>query len=184
MSSLYDINENIASLLNEAQQFDEETPVEIVDEWNARFMEAQGDQKEKLESIMIVRQMALYREQNIKMEMDRLKAKAVSESKLAARMEAMLDNFMKMDGKTEIKTDRFLAKYRKNPPAMVLDPKLETDKKEALGIPKLSQELSEKTTKFSEWKAELKKQAVAAHKAGEQQIKGVTITQGEKLVIK
>lgn len=187
MPNLYEINENLRLLLEEVPETGE-----VDDEWIARYAESQGDLKQKLEGIMVVRQEALTRSAGLKFEMDRLKAQMESENKLAVRMETYLDSFMQMDGKTEIKTDRFMAKYKKNPPAYEYDETAIAQKFVELKMPELKAKVDEANEEFKKWKEDEKEKAKneatemigkkAVVKPGTYGI--ITITQKQRLDIK
>lgn len=179
MPTLYDINENLAAMLAEAQEFDESTPVNVTDEWMARFTEAQGEQTEKLEAIMMVRQNAIAEQQAIDFEIQRLSAKKTSAAKLEARMIGMLDQFMQMDGREEIKTDRFTAKYQNNPAKMVMTDEAIAELEKSLNIPKLTDYLKTAKSAMSDTKKELKDRLKKGEPAP-----GCELVQTRRLVIK
>ncbi len=183
MSKLYEINNDLALLLAEAEGFDETTTAEMIDDWRARYLESKEEQEDKLESIMIVRQESLLRVESLKKEMERLQKQAESDESVARRMEDMLSFFMQNEGRTEIKTPRFTAKFKKNPPSMMMDPEFESSMLEKFGVPEASEELKRRKDQFGEWKSGLKKAAVDLVKSGELPPAGVTITQAERLVI-
>ena len=118
--SLYDIDGEMRLLLEQAQEFDGDTPIETTDEWLATFEEMKGDRGKKLESIVHVRNQALYHATGIGMEIDRLNKLMKREDNLADKMVGLLTMSMKNANETEVKTELFKAKFVKNPPKLIL----------------------------------------------------------------
>ena len=176
--ALYDIDSELRVLLENAQEFTEDTPPEEVDEWLANFEEIKGNRGKKLESIVHVRNQAVYHKTSIQLEIDRLSFLMKRENALADKMERLLVTTMRNANESEVKTDLFKAKFVKNPAKMILAPEFEDSIKDKYKVPGLAIALKDANAKVSEYKKELK----VSLKAG-QFIDGAKLEHSERLKI-
>lgn len=179
MTTLYHINEKLEELLYIAQDFDSDTPPETVDNWMAEFAEQKGEQKDKLESIMIVRQNAINSQNGVSFEIERLQTRLKEEKRLEAKMTSLLDRFMEVDELKEVKTDKFLAKYRNLPPKMILSDELTQTLIEKHQVDTQTEKLKEVRKELAEDKKKIKNML----KDGKE-IDGAELVRGKKLIIK
>jgi hypothetical protein len=174
--SLYEIDEDLRNLLEQAQEFDSETPSEDVDNWLANFEETKGERAKKMEAIARVRFGAMNGAHSIDNEIARLMEIKKKDLRLAEKMENLLERTMRNAGDSEIKTDLFRAKFVKNPPKLILTPELE--KSFMLGVFEAEEQLKAERGIASEFKKKVKSEL----KAGET-VDGARLEQTERLKI-
>lgn len=118
---LYEIDNDLRELLAHGQEFTEDTPVEVTDNWMANFEELKGDRDKKLESVYFIARELRAEAEAIEIERKRLANRQIKMHKQADRVEKMIESSMINGGENEIKTGLFTAKFKKNPPSFVFN---------------------------------------------------------------